>query len=266
EVHPSRGLFTDDRSFGPYELLLSKRVDEGGADALPDAVEVVRRGHGSKDVETTPELIDKEPERDDDARAEHDRSEHGSSEMRPETLGVGPSNRCRSRRLSPPRPSFHNHNATRCGRCFGRADCRCCRPSVRRNPASRWSRPEQATSAPIPAPTIRGIPREYSSEFCGRDAWRSAHRLGPGYSGGLLRRLRGRCLHPRVAAALASLLVLSTACRDSRPAVVLSSKDGASIVVLVEVADTPDTQSRGLMFRNHLDPDHGMVFLFDTEK
>jgi len=67
-------------------------------------------------------------------------------------------------------------------------------------------------------------------------------------------------------ATLAALFVLFTACRDSRPAVVLSRKGGASSVVLVEVADTPDTQSRGLMFRNHLDPDHGMVFLFDTEK
>lgn len=65
---------------------------------------------------------------------------------------------------------------------------------------------------------------------------------------------------------LAALIVLLAACRDSRPAVVLSSKDGASALVFVEVADTPDTQSRGLMFRNHLDPDHGMVFLFDTEK
>jgi uncharacterized protein len=73
-------------------------------------------------------------------------------------------------------------------------------------------------------------------------------------------------LQPTVGAALAALLGLFTACRDSRPSVVLNAKDGASTVVLVEVADTPDTQSRGLMYRNHLDPDHGMVFLFDTEK
>ena len=81
-----------------------------------------------------------------------------------------------------------------------------------------------------------------------------------------LRKLRSRPLQPTVGAALVGLLVLFAACRDSRPAVVLSSKDGASIRAFVEVADTPDTQARGLMFRNHLDPDHGMVFLFDTEK
>jgi uncharacterized protein len=32
----------------------------------------------------------------------------------------------------------------------------------------------------------------------------------------------------------------------------------------VEVADTPETRSRGLMFRTHLAPDAGMVFLFDA--
>jgi uncharacterized membrane protein (UPF0127 family) len=77
-----------------------------------------------------------------------------------------------------------------------------------------------------------------------------------------LRRPRTRRLQPIVVATL----VLLAACRDLRPAVVLTSKDGASTRVFVEVADTPDTQARGLMFRNHLDPDHGMVFLFDSEK
>lgn len=33
----------------------------------------------------------------------------------------------------------------------------------------------------------------------------------------------------------------------------------------VELATTPDEQSRGLMFREHLDPDRGMLFIFPKE-
>ena len=31
----------------------------------------------------------------------------------------------------------------------------------------------------------------------------------------------------------------------------------------VEIADTPETRARGLMFRDSMDADHGMLFLFD---
>ncbi|MEA1937358.1 MAG: DUF192 domain-containing protein [Patescibacteria group bacterium] len=33
----------------------------------------------------------------------------------------------------------------------------------------------------------------------------------------------------------------------------------------VEIADTPETRAQGLMDRKHLNPDSGMLFLFDTE-
>ena len=59
---------------------------------------------------------------------------------------------------------------------------------------------------------------------------------------------------------------LVAACRDSRPAVVLQPKAGRPVAVYVEVADTPDTQTRGLMYRAHLGPDDGMIFLFDREQ
>jgi uncharacterized protein len=37
-------------------------------------------------------------------------------------------------------------------------------------------------------------------------------------------------------------------------------------VVKVEIADTPQAEARGLMFRRSLEPDSGMVFLFTTDE
>ena len=83
--------------------------------------------------------------------------------------------------------------------------------------------------------------------------------------GGGLGRLRRHALKPTfVAAALAT--VFAAACHDTRPAVVVQPKTGAAVAVYVEVADTPDTQTRGLMYRAHLAPDGGMIFLFDREQ
>jgi uncharacterized protein len=60
-------------------------------------------------------------------------------------------------------------------------------------------------------------------------------------------------------------LALAAACRDQRPAVVIEPKSGPPVKVIVEVADTADAQTRGLMYRNHLDADAGMIFLFPGE-
>jgi uncharacterized membrane protein (UPF0127 family) len=67
-----------------------------------------------------------------------------------------------------------------------------------------------------------------------------------------------------VAAALVT--VFATACHDGRPAVVLQPKTGGPVAVYVEVADTPDTQTLGLMYRTHLAPGDGMIFIFDREQ
>jgi len=48
----------------------------------------------------------------------------------------------------------------------------------------------------------------------------------------------------------------------SSPTVVLHGKDGRTITVRVEVARTEAERTRGLMYRNHLEPDAGMLFLF----
>lgn len=37
-------------------------------------------------------------------------------------------------------------------------------------------------------------------------------------------------------------------------------------VFTVEIAATPETRERGLMFRSELDPDHGMLFVFDDSR
>lgn len=83
-----------------------------------------------------------------------------------------------------------------------------------------------------------------------------------------LARPRRAVLQPRLAllAALAAALPVLGACRDRRAAVALEPRHGEPVRVFVEVADTPDSQARGLMYRHHLDPDHGMLFVFAEER
>jgi len=47
--------------------------------------------------------------------------------------------------------------------------------------------------------------------------------------------------------------------------VVLQPKNGQPVTVYLEIADTPDTQALGLMYRVQLDLDRGMLFLFEHE-
>jgi uncharacterized protein len=67
-------------------------------------------------------------------------------------------------------------------------------------------------------------------------------------------------------ALLVGCVLTAQACRDRHPTVVLHPAHGAPIGVSVEIADTPESQARGLMYRNHLDPDRGMLFLFEEQK
>jgi uncharacterized protein len=57
------------------------------------------------------------------------------------------------------------------------------------------------------------------------------------------------------------LLAVLANCR-SNPAVILASDAGRDIKVEVEVADTPAKRARGLMYRNDLGENQGMLFLF----
>ena len=46
----------------------------------------------------------------------------------------------------------------------------------------------------------------------------------------------------------------------------ITTQDGRSLIFQVEIAKTPEKQSRGLMFRNKMAPDQGMIFIFPDEK
>ena len=66
----------------------------------------------------------------------------------------------------------------------------------------------------------------------------------------------------RVEAPLLAALCLVSACVQ-HPHVVIHAARGP-VRVDVEVADTPDTRSRGLMYRSDLAPNAGMLFVFSA--
>lgn len=57
---------------------------------------------------------------------------------------------------------------------------------------------------------------------------------------------------------------LALAACAQRPEVLIHSARGP-VTVQVEVADTPDTRARGLMYRRDLAPEAGMLFIFPAE-
>ena len=52
---------------------------------------------------------------------------------------------------------------------------------------------------------------------------------------------------------------------ESGPVVLIETADDSEVVVSVEVADTPDERQLGLMERESLPADAGMIFLFDDD-
>lgn len=51
---------------------------------------------------------------------------------------------------------------------------------------------------------------------------------------------------------------------EQTPRVEFLTENGP-VRVYVEIADTPETRQQGLMFRESLEPDEGMLFIFDSE-
>lgn len=58
----------------------------------------------------------------------------------------------------------------------------------------------------------------------------------------------------------------SSAPAPAVPRVVLSSPGQEPVSVTVEVVETDTARQRGLMYRKHLAPDAGMLFIFDREE
>jgi hypothetical protein len=59
---------------------------------------------------------------------------------------------------------------------------------------------------------------------------------------------------------------LAAGCRASdAPTVEIRPKSGEPVRVAVEIADTPETRARGLMYRKELGADRGMLFLFERD-
>lgn len=68
---------------------------------------------------------------------------------------------------------------------------------------------------------------------------------------------------PPKAAPNAPLSPAAAAAAAQQQVVVLEPLGAASVRVRVEVAQTPQERQRGLMFRKQLDPDAGMLFVFE---
>ena len=58
---------------------------------------------------------------------------------------------------------------------------------------------------------------------------------------------------------------LGLACWGGDAAVTLTGSDGASVKLSVELAETAAERSRGLMFREELPEDRGMLFVFPSD-
>jgi uncharacterized protein len=72
--------------------------------------------------------------------------------------------------------------------------------------------------------------------------------------------------------AMIMTLALALAAPSSGEAAPLSGQAGSrllpiqtpsGVTILAEIADTPQKRSTGLMYRDHLKKDHGMLFIFD---
>jgi uncharacterized membrane protein (UPF0127 family) len=63
-----------------------------------------------------------------------------------------------------------------------------------------------------------------------------------------------------------ALVALAAACSGPRGPVARIHAHGGDVEVALEVADTPDAQRRGLMYRTSLPEGRGMLFVFDREE
>jgi uncharacterized membrane protein (UPF0127 family) len=65
---------------------------------------------------------------------------------------------------------------------------------------------------------------------------------------------------------LGALLLVAACHGGDADTVALRSTDGKEVVVAVEIVRTPDALRRGLMWRDEMAADHGMLFVFSNEQ
>ena len=61
-----------------------------------------------------------------------------------------------------------------------------------------------------------------------------------------------------------ALMPALAACDPTPRVAIVSAHNSKLAAVKVEIADTPDTRELGLMYRNHLDENAGMLFVFPS--
>jgi uncharacterized membrane protein (UPF0127 family) len=61
-----------------------------------------------------------------------------------------------------------------------------------------------------------------------------------------------------------ALMPVLAACDPTPQVAIVSADNSKRAAVKVEIADTPDARELGLMYRNHLDEDVGMLFVFPS--
>ena len=64
---------------------------------------------------------------------------------------------------------------------------------------------------------------------------------------------------------MASFAAFAASDSQSDSTITIATRD-AQHIFTIEIAHTPEEMERGLMFRDHLEPDHGMLFLFDDDR
>jgi hypothetical protein len=80
-----------------------------------------------------------------------------------------------------------------------------------------------------------------------------------------LERSSARARSSGIGASLAIVGLIAACATRSDSAVVVHGEKGP-VRVSVELATTPQEQARGLMWRERLEPDHGMLFVFEEEE
>ncbi|MBR2299365.1 MAG: DUF192 domain-containing protein [Alphaproteobacteria bacterium] len=64
---------------------------------------------------------------------------------------------------------------------------------------------------------------------------------------------------------LLSFLFLLISCSKADLAPITIKTSNGDVLYFVEIADTPDKMIKGLMYREHLKSDSGMIFIFDAD-